>query len=112
MRSSSNSPEKAPEAAHPEILARMVGRAGRAARAAGHPLPPTISTRSICMTTTDIDTATAEQLAPILYAAIQRLGQLGRTGAVALAALVEDDDADFEEASSWIGDIAAGDLRE
>ena len=48
------------------------------------------------MTTSDIDTATAEQLAPVAYAAIQRLGQLGRTGAVALAALVEDDDADFE----------------
>ena len=64
------------------------------------------------MTTSDIDTATPEQLAPVLYAAMQRLGQLGRTGAVALAALVEDDDPDFEEASSWIGDVAAGDLRE
>ena len=52
------------------------------------------------MTTSDIDTATAEQLAPVLYAAIQRLGQFGRTGAVALAALVEDDDADFEEGAS------------
>lgn len=64
------------------------------------------------MTTTDIDTATAEQLAPILYAAIQRLGQLGRTGAIALAALVEDDDPDFEEGGAWIGDVAAGGLRE
>jgi len=64
------------------------------------------------MTISDIDTATPEQLAPILYAAIERLGQLGRTGAVALAALVEDDDADFEEASSWISDIADGGLRE
>ena len=27
-------------------------------------------------------------------------------------ALVEDDDADFEEGASWIGDLAAGDLRE
>lgn len=64
------------------------------------------------MTTSDIDIATAEQLAPVVYAAIQRLGQLGRTGAVALASLVEDEDADFEEGASWIGDIAAGDLRE
>jgi hypothetical protein len=64
------------------------------------------------MTTSDIDTATPEQLAPVLYAAIQRLGQLGRTGAVALAALVDEDDADFEEAASWLSDIAAGDLRE
>jgi len=64
------------------------------------------------MTTSDIDTATAEQLAPVLYAAIQRLGQLGRTGAVALAAFVEGEDADFEEGGAWIGDIAAGRLRE
>ena len=64
------------------------------------------------MTTSDVDTATPEQLAPVLYAAMQRLGQLGRTGAVALAALIEDDDADFEEGASWIGDLAAGDLRE
>lgn len=64
------------------------------------------------MTTSDIDTATPEQLAPVLYAAIQRLGQLGRAGALALAALVDEDDADFEEAASWISDIAAGGLRE
>ncbi len=64
------------------------------------------------MSTSDIDTATPEQLAPVLYAAIQRLGQLGRDGAVALAALVEDDDADFDEAAEWIGDIAAGGLRD
>lgn len=60
----------------------------------------------------DIDTATPEQLAPVLYAALQRLGQLGRTGGVALAALVDDEDADFEEAASWVNDVAAGDLRE
>ncbi|WP_263588853.1 hypothetical protein [Sphingopyxis sp. GC21] len=59
----------------------------------------------------NLDTASPEVLAPILHAAIQRLGQLGRTGAVALAALVEDDDADFDEAASWIADIAAGGLR-
>ncbi|MGI9376027.1 MAG: hypothetical protein ACR2PC_08040 [Tsuneonella suprasediminis] len=64
------------------------------------------------MNTSDIDTATPEQLAPVLYAAIERLGQLGRTGAVALAALVDEDDAGFEEAASWINDIAAGELRE
>ncbi|ETI64134.1 hypothetical protein PX699_15395 [Sphingobium sp. H39-3-25] len=59
----------------------------------------------------EIDTASPEQLAPILHAALQRLGQLGRTGAVALAALVGDDDADFDEASGWIEDIASGGLR-
>ena len=59
----------------------------------------------------NLDTTSPEVLAPILHAAIQRLGQLGRTGAVALAALVEDDDADFDEAASWIADIAAGGLR-
>jgi len=59
----------------------------------------------------NIDTASPEELAPILHAAIQRLGQLGRTGALALAALVEDDDADFDEASSWLADIASGGLR-
>ena len=64
------------------------------------------------MKTDDIDTATPEQLAPVLYAALQRLGQLGRRGAVALAALVDEEDADFEEAASWVGDIAAGALRE
>lgn len=58
----------------------------------------------------DTDTATPEQLAPVLLSAIQRLGQFGRTGAVALAALVEDQDADFEEGASWIGDVAAGNL--
>lgn len=63
------------------------------------------------MKTGDIDTASPEQLAPILYAALQRLGQLGRTGAVALAALVADDDADFDEASGWIEEIASGGLR-
>ena len=62
------------------------------------------------MTISDIDTATPEQLAPLLYAAIQRLGQLGRTGAVAFAALVDDEDAEFEEGASWVGDVAAGDL--
>ena len=64
------------------------------------------------MKTDDIDTETPEQLAPVLFAALQRLGQICRTGAVALAALVDDEDADFEEAASWVGDIAAGDLRE
>jgi len=64
------------------------------------------------MTTDDIDNATPEQLAPVLYAAIQRLGQLGREGAVAVAPLVADDDADFDEGASWIEDIAAGGLRD
>lgn len=62
------------------------------------------------MTQSDIDTATPQQLAPILHAALQRLGQLGREGAMALATLVGDDDADFDEAASWIADVAAGGL--
>ncbi len=62
--------------------------------------------------TSNIDAANPEQLAPILYAAVQRLGQLGREGAVALAPLVADEDADFDEGASWIEDIAAGGLRD
>lgn len=64
------------------------------------------------MQLSDIDTATPQQLAPVLLAAIQRLGQLGRTGAVALGAVVEDDDGDFDEGSSWIEDVASGGLRD
>lgn len=48
----------------------------------------------------------------MLLAAIQRLGQLGRTGAVALARLVDDGDMDFDEASHWITEILGGGLRE
>ena len=36
------------------------------------------------MQTSQIGTATPEQLAPLLLAALQRLGQLGRNGAIAL----------------------------
>lgn len=64
------------------------------------------------MKLSDIDTATPAQLAPVLLAAIQRLGQLGREGGVALAALVEDDDGDFDEGASWIEDVTAGGLRD
>lgn len=60
----------------------------------------------------NLHTADADALAPILLTAIQRLGQLGRTGALALATLVEDDDVDFGEAASWIADIAGGGLQE
>ena len=60
----------------------------------------------------DIDTATPEALAPYLLKALQRLGQLGREGAVALAALVEDDDADLDEANEWLTDIVDGGLRD
>ena len=60
----------------------------------------------------DIALADADTLAPILLAAIQRLGQLGRSGAVALARQVEDGDADFDEAAEWIADIAAGRLAD
>ncbi|MCG2841253.1 hypothetical protein L6Q21_09700 [Sandaracinobacter sp. RS1-74] len=64
------------------------------------------------MTISDLDTATPAQLAPVLLAALQRLGQLGRSGAVALAAIVEDNDTDFDEAASWVGDVADGGLRD
>lgn len=64
------------------------------------------------MQTSRIDTATPENLAPVLLSALQRLGQLGRDGAAALARLVADDDADFDEAAEWISEIAAGGLRE
>ncbi|MBN9505393.1 MAG: hypothetical protein J0I69_05150 [Altererythrobacter sp.] len=60
----------------------------------------------------DIDTANPEALAPVLLAAIQRLGQLGRNGAIALAAILEDDDGDFDEAASWIADVASGALND
>ncbi|EZP69560.1 hypothetical protein BV96_04100 [Sphingomonas paucimobilis] len=64
------------------------------------------------MQTSRIDTATPDELAPVLLSALQRLGQLGREGTVALARLVADDDADFDEAAEWISDIAEGGLRE
>lgn len=64
------------------------------------------------MKISDIDTATPEQLAPVLLAALQRLGQLGRNGAIALAALVDDANADFDEASGWIEEVAAGNVRD
>ena len=60
----------------------------------------------------DIALADADVLAPVLLAALQRLGQFGRSGAVALARQVEDGDADFDEAASWIADIAAGSLTD
>lgn len=64
------------------------------------------------MRISEIETADPEALAPVLLAAIQRLGQLGRSGAVALARLVDDDDADFDEAAEWIADIASGGLKD
>lgn len=64
------------------------------------------------MRTSKIDTATPDELAPVLLLALQRLGQLGRPGAVALARRVEDDGVDFDEAAEWIADIASGGLRE
>ncbi len=64
------------------------------------------------MPVSNLETASAESLAPVLHAALQRLGQLGREGAVALARLVAEDDAEFDEAAEWIADIASGGLRE
>ena len=64
------------------------------------------------MTIDGIDMADRDTLAPILLASLQRLGQLGRPGAITLARLVEDGDADFDEAAEWIADIAAGKLKD
>ncbi|HWU92320.1 MAG TPA: hypothetical protein VN106_03640 [Sphingomicrobium sp.] len=63
------------------------------------------------MTIDDIGMASPETLAPILLACLHRLGQHGRDGAAALARLVTDDDADFDEAAAWIEDIASGGVR-
>lgn len=63
------------------------------------------------MKISNISTANPEALAPVLLAAMQRLGQLGRNGALALAAILDDDDGDFDEASQWIGDVASGGLK-
>lgn len=60
----------------------------------------------------EIGAADPDALAPAALAALQRLGQLGRAGAIALAKLVTDDDADFHEAASWIADITAGALSD
>lgn len=60
----------------------------------------------------DIDMAGAAALAPVLLACLQRLGQLGRSGALALAQIVEDGDFDFDEAAEWIAEIAAGKLND
>jgi len=64
------------------------------------------------MTLTEIEDATPDALAPVLLAAMQRLGQLGRCGAVALERILDDGDADFDEAAGWIADVAAGGVRE
>lgn len=60
------------------------------------------------MTIDDIATASPKALAPILLATIQRLGEHGRDGAVALARILDDGDADFDEGAAWIEDIASG----
>jgi len=64
------------------------------------------------MPVANLETASADRLVPVLHAALQRLGQLGREGAVALARRVADEDADFDEAAEWIADVASGALRE
>lgn len=64
------------------------------------------------MNASQIPFATADELAPMLHAALQRLGELGRDGAVALARIVDDGDVDFDEAAEWIATIADGGLRE
>lgn len=64
------------------------------------------------MQISEIQAAGADELAPFLPAALQRMGQLGREGAIALARLVEGDDADLDEAGEWITDIIDGGLRD
>ncbi len=64
------------------------------------------------MKVSQIPFATADELVPLLLATLQRLGELGREGAVALARIVDDGDADFDEAADWIETIADGSLRE
>ena len=59
-----------------------------------------------------LETATPDKLAPVLLAALRRLGQLGREGALALTRLIPDGDDDIEEAAEWIADIAHGRLIE
>ncbi len=57
-----------------------------------------------------IESADPETLAPLLLAALQRLGQHGRPGAIALSQLVADDDGEFDEGASWISSIAQGEI--
>jgi hypothetical protein len=64
------------------------------------------------MNLTEIEDAMPDALAPVLLAAMQRLGQLGRDGAVALAHVLDDSDVDFDEAAGWIAEVATGGLRE
>ncbi len=64
------------------------------------------------MKLTGIEDATPDALAPVLLAAMQRLGQLGRHGAVALARIRDDGDVDFDEAAGWLADITAGGIPE
>lgn len=61
----------------------------------------------------EVGAANPDTLAPATLAALQRLGQLGRDGAIALAKLVtDDDDAFFHKAASWIADITSGALSD
>ena len=64
------------------------------------------------MTIDDIANASPETLAPILLASIQRLGEHGRTGALALARILDDGDADFDEGAAWIEDVANGGVKD
>src|SRR3546814_17891619 len=64
------------------------------------------------MQTSQIDTATPDELAPVLLLALGRLGQLGRPGAIPLARRLEDDDADIDEAAKWIAELTPGGRRE
>jgi hypothetical protein len=59
----------------------------------------------------DVDNMNDDDLAPLLHACIQRLGQLGRSAATALAAQVDDDDDDFHEGAGWIEEIAGRDFK-
>ena len=61
------------------------------------------------MNIADIDFMSADELAPVLAACLDRLGHLGREGALALAPLVSES-LEFDEAASWIDAITHGDI--
>ena len=60
------------------------------------------------MNISEVGAADPDTLAPAALAALQRLAQSSRDGAIPMARLVTDDDADFNKAASWIADITAG----
>src|SRR3546814_20943353 len=64
------------------------------------------------MQTSQIDTATPDELAPVLLLALGRLGQLGPPGAFTLERRLADGEPDLDEAAHCIADIPSGGLRD